>query len=75
MSYNLNEFLQLGMDSEATPVNSLVMNTIRTPVDVQSGRSGLSKVTFKVPKNGLLTADSMVSLQFIQRNSEEFNIF
>ena len=74
MSYNLNEFLQLGMDSEATPVNSLVMNTIRTPVDVQSGRSGLSKVTFKVPKNGLLTADSMVSLQFIQKNSTSSNV-
>lgn len=74
MSYNLNEFLQLGMDSEATPVNSLVMNTIRTPVDVQSGRSGLSKVTFKVPKNGLLTADSMISLQFIQKNSTSSNV-
>ena len=74
MSYNLNEFLQLGMDSESVPVNSLVMNTIRTPVDVQSGRSGLSKVTFKVPKNGLLTADSMVSLQFIQKNSTSSNV-
>jgi hypothetical protein len=61
------------MDSESVPVNSLVMNTIRTPVDVQSGRSGLSKVTFKVPKNGLLTADSMVSLQFIQKNSTSSN--
>jgi len=73
MSYNLNDFLQLGMDSEATPVNSLVMNTIRTPLDVQSGRAGLSKVTFKVPKNGLLTADSMISLQFIQNTAVTSN--
>ena len=65
MSYNLNSYFQLGLDSEATPQNSLVMNTIRTPVDVQSGRSGLNKVTFKVPKAGLLTGDSMVTLQLI----------
>ena len=74
MAYNLNDFFQIGMDSEATPVNSLVMNTIRTPVDVQSGRDGLSKVTFKVPKNGLLTSDSMVSLQFIQNTSTSSNV-
>ena len=64
MAYNLNDYFQLGLDSEATPQNSLVMNTIRTPVDVQSGRSGLSKVTFKVPKVGLLTGDSMLTFQF-----------
>lgn len=74
MSYNLNDFFQLGMDSEATPQNSLVMNTIRTPLDVQSGRDGLSKVTFKVPKVGLLTGDSMVTLQFIQKNSMSSNV-
>ena len=73
MSYDLNDFFQLGMDSEATPVNSLVMNTIRTPVDVQSGRTGLSKVTFKVPKNALLTADSMVTVQFIQNSNTTSN--
>tara|TARA_R110001592_G_scaffold69878_1_gene214306 strand:+ start:4928 stop:6358 length:1431 start_codon:yes stop_codon:yes gene_type:complete len=65
MSYDLNSYFQLGLDSEATPQNSLVMNTIRTPVDVQSGRAGLNKVTFKVPKAGLLTGDSMVTLQLI----------
>ncbi len=65
MSYDLNSYFQLGLDSEATPQNSLVLNTIRTPVDVQSGRAGLNKVTFKVPKAGLLTGDSMVTLQLI----------
>ncbi len=74
MSYDLNSYFQLGMDSEATPQNSLVMNTIRTPVDVQSGRSGLSKVTFKVPKVGLLTGDSMISVQFIQDQSVSSNV-
>lgn len=74
MSYNLNDFFQLGMDSEATPQNSLVMNTIRTPLDVQSGRDGLSKVVFKIPKVGLLTGDSMVTLQFIQKNGTSSNV-
>lgn len=74
MAYNLNDFFQLGMDSEATPQNNLVMNTIRTPVDVQSGRSGLSKVTFKVPKVGLLTGDSMISLQFKQAAGTSSNV-
>lgn len=74
MSYNLNDYFQLGMDSEATPQNSLVMNTIRTPLDVQSGRDGLSKVTFKVPKVGLLTGDSMITLQFVQADSTSSNV-
>ena len=65
MSYDLNSYFQLGLDSSTNPQQSLVMNTIRTPVDSQSGRSGLSKVTFKVPKVGLLTGDSMISVQFI----------
>tara|TARA_R110000744_G_scaffold318478_1_gene424925 strand:+ start:16 stop:1425 length:1410 start_codon:yes stop_codon:yes gene_type:complete len=74
MSYDLNSYFQLGLDSEATPQNSLVMNTIRTPVDVQSGRTGLSKVTFKVPKVGLLTGDSMITLQFQQNDATSSNV-
>jgi len=73
MSYDLNEYFQLGLDSEATPQNSLVMNTIRTPVDVQSGRSGLSKVVFKVPKVGMLTGDSMITLSFKQNGTTTSN--
>ena len=74
MAYNLNDYFQLGLDSEATPQNSLVMNTIRTPVDVQSGRSGLSKVTFKVPKVGLLTGDSMLTFQFKKGTATSSNV-
>ncbi len=72
MSYNLNDYFQLGLDSEAMPQNSLVMNTIRTPVNTQSGRDGLSKVTFKIPKIGMLTGDSMVSVQFIENVAPGF---
>ena len=68
MSYDLNSYFQLGLDSATNPQQSLVMNTIRTPVDSQSGRSGLSKVTFKVPKVGLLTGDSMITVQFIEKS-------
>ena len=69
MSYDLNSYFQLGMEAGTMPQNSLVMNTIRTPVDTQSGRSGLSKVTFKVPKVGLLTGDSMVTVQIIEKSN------
>jgi hypothetical protein len=69
MSYDLNSYFQLGLDSATNPQSSLVMNTIRTPVDSQSGRSGLSRVTFKVPKVGLITGDSMITLQFIQNGT------
>jgi len=69
MSYNLGDYFQLGLDSEAQPQNSLVMNTIRSPVNTQSGRDGLSKVTFKMPKIGMLTGDSMVTVQFIENAS------
>jgi hypothetical protein len=73
MSYNLNEYFQLGLDSEAQPQNSLVMNTIRTPVNTQSGRDGLSKVSFKIPKIGMLTGDSMVTVQFIENGTPAFS--
>tara|TARA_R110000772_G_scaffold263533_1_gene383337 strand:- start:1411 stop:2844 length:1434 start_codon:yes stop_codon:yes gene_type:complete len=71
MSYNLQDYFQLGLDSEAQPQNSLVMNTIRSPVNTQSGRDGLSKVTFKMPKIGMLTGDSMVTVQFIENPSPD----
>jgi len=74
MAYNLNDYFQLGLDSEATPQNSLVMNTVRTPVDVQSGRSGLSKIVFKVPKIGLLTGDSMLTFQFKKGTATSSNV-
>ena len=74
MSYNVNDYFQLGLDTEAMPQNSLVMNTIRTPVDTRSGRSGLSKVVFKVPKVGLLTGDSMVTLQFKNAGGTNSNV-
>jgi len=74
MAYNVNDYFQLGMDSEAMETNSLVMNTIRTPVDSQSGRSGLSRVAFKVPKVGFLTADSMITLQFVNNGGTNSNV-
>jgi hypothetical protein len=74
MAYNINDYFQLGMDSEAMEQNSLVMNTIRTPVDTQSGRTGLSKTTFKIPKIGFLTGDSMLTLQFVNNGGTNSNV-
>lgn len=74
MSYDLNSYFQLGLDSEATPQNSLVMNTVRTPVNDSSGIDGLYRVTFKIPKVGLLTGDSMISFGIIQQDGTTSNV-
>jgi hypothetical protein len=73
MSYDLNSYFQLGLDSTAQEQNELVMNTIRTPVDTQSGRDGLSKVTFKVPKVGMMTGDSMIKFGVIKNTATTSN--
>jgi hypothetical protein len=74
MAYNVNDYFQLGLDSEAMPQNSLVMNTIRTPPDTTSGRTALSKIVFKCPKVGLLTGDSMLTFQVINNGGTNSNV-
>ena len=73
MSYDLNSYFQLGLDSTAQEQNELVMNTLRQPVDTQSGRDGLSKVTFKVPKVGMMTGDSMIKFGVIKNTATTSN--
>lgn len=60
---DVKKYFKLGLDStnDATEQAGLI-NTIRTPVDTQSRQ--LNRVTFKVPKIGMLTADSHVNLRF-----------
>jgi len=60
---DLKSYFKLGLDStnDATEQAGLI-NTIRTPVDTQSAQ--LNRVTFKVPKMGMLTGDSHVNLRF-----------
>ncbi len=60
---DLKSYFKLGLDStnDATEQAGLI-NTIRTPVDTQSRQ--LNRVTFKVPKIGMLTADSHINLRF-----------
>ena len=60
---DLKSYFKLGLDStnDATEQAGLI-NTIRTPVDTQSRQ--LNRVTFKVPKMGMLTADSHINLRF-----------
>lgn len=63
MSLNLNDYFKLGLDStENATTQPGLINTIRTPHDTSS--SGLNRVTFKVPKVGMLTSDSHLNLQF-----------
>ena len=63
MSLNLNDYFNLGLDStENATTQPGLINTIRTPTDTAS--SGLNRVTFKVPKIGMLTSDSHINIQF-----------
>ncbi len=62
MSVSLQNYFQLGLDSTNNPVNQSLQNTIITPVDTKS--SHLNRVSFKVPKIGMLTSDSFVQVQF-----------
>lgn len=62
MSLDLNEYFKLGLDSTENSVQqSGLINTIRTPTDTVS--THLNRITFKVPKIGLLTADSHIVVQ------------
>ena len=64
MSLDLNGYFKLGLDSTNDAVNEPgIMNTIRTPTDTSSTQ--LNRITFKVPKIGMLTGDSHVNVQFL----------
>ncbi len=68
MSLDLNDYFSLGLESTNQPIeNAGMINVFRTPVDTSS--ANLNRVTFKFPKTGLLTADSMITLQFIRSDS------
>ncbi len=68
MSLDLNDYFSLGLESTNQPVeNAGMINVFRTPVDTSS--TNLNRITFKFPKTGMLTADSMVTLQPILSNS------
>ena len=68
MSVNLNEYFNLGLDSTNNPIEEAgQINVFRTPVDTSS--QNLNRITFKVPKSGLLTADSMLNLQFVLQDT------
>ena len=68
MSVNLNEYFNLGLDSTNNPIEEAgQINVFRTPVDTSS--VNLNRITFKVPKSGLLTADSMLNLQFVLQDT------
>tara|TARA_R110000796_G_scaffold153719_2_gene270289 strand:- start:486 stop:1895 length:1410 start_codon:yes stop_codon:yes gene_type:complete len=68
MSVDLNNYFNLGLESTNVPVTeSGMVNIFRTPVDTSS--ANLNRITFKVPKSGLLTADSMLNLQFVLQDS------
>lgn len=72
MSLDLNDYFSLGLESTNSPVeNAGLINVFRTPVDTSS--SNLNRITFKFPKTGMLTADSMITLQAILSDATQVN--
>ena len=71
---DIKSFFKLGLDStDDAGEEAGLINTIRTPVDTQSRQ--LNRVTFKVPKIGMLTADSHINLRFTTtKNNVGLNI-
>ena len=60
---DLNSYFNLGLESTNQPIdNAGMINIFRTPVDTSS--ENLNRITFKFPKTGLLTGDTMITLQF-----------
>jgi hypothetical protein len=65
---DLNNYFNLGLESTNQAVeNAGLINVFRTPVDTSS--ENLNRITFKMPKTGLLTGDTMISLQFVLSDS------
>ena len=74
MSLDLNEYFSLGLESTNNPIeNAGMINVFRTPVDTSS--TNLNRITFKFPKTGMLTADSMITLQPILSDSTKTQSF
>ena len=73
MTTDLKDYFKLGLDStENAGEQPGLINTIRTPVDTQSRQ--LSRVTFKVPKIGMLTGDSHINLRFNTNAAGKHNL-
>ena len=61
---DLNSYFNLGLESTNQAIeNAGMINVFRTPVDTSS--ENLNRITFKFPKTGLLTGDTMITLQFV----------
>ena len=70
MSLDLNDYFSLGLESTNQPIeNAGMLNVFRNPVDTVS--TNLNRITFKFPKTGLLTSDTMVTLQPILSDSTQ----
>lgn len=65
---DLNSYFNLGLESTNQAIeNAGMINVFRTPVDTSS--ENLNRITFKFPKTGLLTGDTMITLQFVLSDS------
>jgi hypothetical protein len=70
---DIDQYFKLGLDSTNNAGEQAgLINTIRTPTDTASAQ--LSRVTFKVPKIGMLTGDSHINLKFTGADANKYNL-
>lgn len=64
MSLDITNFFRLGLTSEDDPLEQQMTTTIRTAPETKS--KSLNRVVFKVPTQGILTRDSLITVQLEQ---------
>jgi hypothetical protein len=63
MSIDLNKFFRLGLDTTDKPIDQSLIVQLRTSPDNVNKLQ--KKVTFKIPKNGILTKDTMLKINLV----------
>ncbi len=63
MALDLTQYFRLGLDSENIPITDELYTTIRTAPDSKTTNIGGGRVIFKLPTNGLITKESVITFQ------------
>lgn len=63
MALDLTQYFRLGLTSENVPITDELYTTIRTAPDSKTTNIGGGRVIFKLPTNGLITKESVITFQ------------
>lgn len=63
MALDLSQYFRLGLTSENIPITDELFTTIRTAPDSKTTNISGGRVIFKLPTNGMITKESVISFQ------------